>query len=48
MTYQEQFVAAYVEWLPGITWPEALTLAVERDALASYQLEMSAEKNWNN
>jgi len=41
MTYMEKFVAAYVEWLPGMTWPEALVLAEERDALAAYQLERS-------
>ena len=48
MTFQEQFVIAYVEWLPGMTWPEALSLTEERDDLAAYQLEQSVEKNWNN
>jgi len=44
MTDLEQFVSVYVEWLPGVTWPEALALAEERDALAAYQLEQSVSQ----
>ena len=41
MTDLEEYVNAYVEWLPGMTWDEALALAKGRDALAASELEWS-------
>jgi len=45
VTLLEEFVSVYVEWEEGQTWPEAMALAEERDAMAAYQLEQSVIDN---
>ncbi len=45
MTSLEEYVFTYVDWLPGMTWREALDLAEERDALAAYQFKQSVKDN---